>query len=273
MFKKRTPTLADIYLKELGTKLDATLVPLFEPGERVELGTIGRYTDGGRFEHRGHLRDLVHPLPAVSPPSTDAAPGSWLFASDRAVELAGRGTVTGPLGQDLVAATLSFNANRAVVAAFTGLTETRFESPRSLDPLLWKLYLKGDLAIDEVVVWSTRPADTGTVVISRTKGTTVELTVDPAVMGGALSLANLGAGIAFSGGSQASFQYAGSSLVAFVRTLGLVRDGQPHITNIRRFRADGTDGAAAFDGVEVPEIHTADFLAGADFDAPEDDEA
>jgi hypothetical protein len=46
------PTLAQIYVKELRTRLDSTLVPLFAPDVAVAVGAIGSF-DKGQFVPSG----------------------------------------------------------------------------------------------------------------------------------------------------------------------------------------------------------------------------
>ena len=269
----RKPTLADIYVKELASELDH-YVALFPPdAPDVRVGTIGRYDDEGRFERRGHLDELVGGASAFIeqvPSTPPTQPASWWFRTEQSVKLEPQGTLTTPLGQELLKGRLSFSGDRAVVASFAGVVETQVQSPRAFDKLLWKLYTEGDLAPDEVVVWACRSATTGTVLLNRKGGVDVELTLDPALVGGVLGWEGLGAGVTFGAGSQASTQMSGANLTVGVRSKGLSEGDVVAVEEVRGFQGGGPADLSAFDDVEVPEVTEDRLLDGADWSLPED---
>ena len=126
---------------------------------------------------------------AQVPLTEPTTPSTLAFHSEDSVHLEPQGTLTTPLGQELLKGKLSFTGNRAVVASFAGVVERQVKEPRQFDKLLWQLFLEQRLAEDEVVVWACRTAATGTVLVNRKGGVEVEVTVDPALVAGVLELA------------------------------------------------------------------------------------
>jgi hypothetical protein len=269
MFRK--PTIADIYLSEVRAGLDKLQVPVFSPDTpAVRVGTIARFIEGA-FDRRGHLEEVVGgrnlwaDLVPIAPPTS---PASSVFVSRGRVDLSPCGTVN-VAGKDLLKARLAFTKSRAVVASFTGVVERTVRSPRDFDDLLWRLYLGGDLKPDEVVVWGVRRARSGTVLINRKGGVNVELSVDPALVSGAISFQGLALGVTFGAGSQASYQVTGPDLMVATKVKGLSPSGGEIET---RYGFGRLEGARLEDylGSNVPEITTASILADADFSQDED---
>ena len=96
MFRK--PSLADIYVRELSTQLDNSLIPLFTPDTAVEIGTTGRFVDG-RFVATGHLRTFLGDVPET----VSGALSNWSFASENSVRLEPQVSVPGlPTGGPMV---------------------------------------------------------------------------------------------------------------------------------------------------------------------------
>jgi hypothetical protein len=269
MFRK--PSLADIYVSEMRNKLDQSMVALFPPDAGdIRVGTIGRFNDG-EFERRGHLEELLggaDAFAAAVPSAPPSDPGSLWFRSEDSVHLEPTGTVNAA-GKDLLKARLSFTGDRSVVASFVGVVEHAAASPRTFDDTLWKLYVEGDLKQDEVVVWLHRHAASGTVLVNRKGGVDVELTVDPDLVGGVVSFANLGAGVTFGAGSQASSQVSNTNLTVCVKTKGLSRDDAVRIVDRRGFEAETDTILADYVGMDVPETTADDVVAEADFTQPE----
>jgi hypothetical protein len=55
----RKPTIADIYVEEVRTRLDPALVPVFPPDTAdVRVGTVARF-EHGSFRRRRHLEDIL----------------------------------------------------------------------------------------------------------------------------------------------------------------------------------------------------------------------
>ncbi len=260
----RKPSLADIYVHELKTRLDRTLIPLFTPDTNIAIGTVGRF-EKGRFSPR-------RPLPVsvlTSLQTTTSNSADWVFSSEGSVQLTPKATVTTPLGQQLLAATLSITKNRSVVASFAGMTETRVVSQDVLDMTLWGLYKDGELNPNDLVVWYRRGASSGTVVVARKGNVGIDITADAALLGGMVTLQGLGLGVNLGGGSQADFQMSGNNLTAFLKVKGLGRRSTT-IEEIRGFEPDGGDGIEELSGVPVPELTNDEVLEGVDFSIPED---
>jgi hypothetical protein len=264
MFRK--PTLADIYVKEVSSGLGESLVPVYSPATAdVRVGTIGRFAEG-EFDRRGHIKEMTRkqgPWSKLVPLAPDTSPSTFLFVSRGSVELVSSGTVS-VAGKDLLKARLKFTKDRAVVASFTGVVDSTVDSPRDFDDLLWKLYFDGELRPDEVVVWTVRHANSGTVLINRKSGTDVELSVDPALIAEAISFQGLAVGVQFTAGTSASFQMSGTHLTVGVKVKGLNPAGND-IETRRGFTA--LEGARIDDylGSEVPEISSKSVLADVDF--------
>jgi hypothetical protein len=269
MFRK--PSLADIYVKELRTRLDQSMVPLFPPDAAdIRVGTIGRFTDGA-FDRRGHLDEVLGGADAFAekvPPADPTQPGSLWFRSEGSVHLEPAGTVTA-MGKELLKAKLSFTGDRSVVASFAGVVEHAVSSPRMFDDLLWKLYIEGDLKPDEVVVWLHREAASGTVLVNRKGGVDVELTVDPDLVGGIVSFEGLGAGVTFGSGSSASSQISNTDLTVCVKVKGLSGDEAVRIVDRRGFEPSTDAILGDYLGSDVPEITPDEVIGEADFDEPE----
>jgi hypothetical protein len=267
----RKPTIADIYIHQLTTKLDDSWVPLYSPSTPgIEVGTIGRFEDGS-FKRRGHLdsviggRDAFEKAVPLLPPSD---PGKFSFVTEGSVDVGPSATVE-VLGRELLQAKLAFSGGRAVVASFVGLAESAAADPRSFDDLLWTLYADGRLDDDEVVVWSHRRAASGTILVNRKDRVDVEVSGDPQLLAGLISIENLGVGVTFGAGSSASAQESGTNLAFAVQVKGLDPDWRDRIVTAKGFQGDD----AAVDellGSDVPQVTAADVIADVDFDDPDD---
>jgi hypothetical protein len=268
---RRKPSIADIYIKEVGDGLGEMLVPIFAPNSAgIAVGTIGRFTDGA-FERRGHLAEILgdkkwaRKVPMADP----VAPGPVVFASKDGVSLKSSATVS-PAGQDLVKAQLSFTKDRAVVVSFADVVEQAVASPRTFDDLLWELYLGGDLDPDDVVIWVLRRAASGTVLVNRKGGVDVEVSADPAALGGGISFEGLALGVKFGAGSSASFQLSGPDLAVGAKVKGLNKAGED-VESRRAFLDLGGASLPDYLGTDVPEVSADSILAGADFSQGEDE--
>lgn len=270
MFRK--PSVADIYIKEVSGGLGEMLVPIYSPNSAgIRVGTIGRFADGA-FERRGHLAEILgggDEWARAVPMAEPTAPGDFVFASHGGVSLEPSATVN-LAGQDVLKARLSFTKDRAVVVSFADVVEQAVASPRAFDDLLWKHYLDGDLDPDDVVIWVLRRAASGTVLVNRKGGVDVEVSADPAALGGVISFEGLALGVKFGAGSSASFQYSGPDLAVAAKVKGLNRAGDD--VESRRGFLD-LEGASLADylGTDVPEVLAASVLADADFSQGEDD--
>jgi hypothetical protein len=260
------PTLAQIYIKELRTRLDSTLVPLFAPDAAVAVGAIG-YFDQGQFVSDGTtLADLGVTVTARN----DTTPSDWVFASEGAVELAPKGTVCVG-GVDLLKGSLSFRRDRAVVASFRGVTESTAVWTPELNRAVWELFMTGRLEQNSVVVRTVRAAESGTVVVTRKGGISVELTADPKLLGGLLSLQGLGAGVTFTGGTQAAVQLSGPGMTPFARLKGIDESDAAKLADVKRFDKSSAATLADLEGVDVPDLGVGEVEGAADWDEPEDE--
>jgi hypothetical protein len=269
----RKPTIADIYVKEVRTRLDASLVPVFPPDRpNVVVGTIARFVDGA-FDRRGHLDNVVggpaqfQALVPLAPPSE---PTKSTFVSEGKVSIGSSATLSVG-GRDRLAARVHFEGDRAVVASYDDVVEHAVLDPRTFDDLLWKLYTNGELADDEVVVSMCRRAGTGTVIVNRKGGLDVEVSVDPAIVAGGISFGNLAVGAEFGAGSQASWQLAGRDLIVGVEVKGLNRGGDD-IEGRRGFTRLAGTAVENYLGSEFPTVTTDTVLLDTDFSEAEDDE-
>jgi hypothetical protein len=261
------PTLAQIYIKELRSRLDGTLVPLFSPDVDLPLGAIGRFGDKRQFVWEGRTLEDEFGIALTERP--DVQPSEWVFASEGAVQLTPEGTVSVG-GVKMLQGKLSFIRDRAVVASFRGMTGTVGAWTADLNRRVWELYLTGSLEPADAVVWTVLKAQSGTVIISRKSGTTVELAVDPALAGALLSLQGLAAGVTFTGGQQAAIQITGPQMTPFVRLKGVGDSEIGELANVKGFEDDAAAAAEALEEVAVPDLD-ADAVAGpADWDEAEE---
>jgi hypothetical protein len=264
MFRK--PTVADIYLKELSRGLDRTLVPLFPPDTPVTVGTVGHFEDG-RFVKRGELSQLPGaPMPAIE----SSAAADWSFSSENSVSLTPGGTVTTPLGQQLAKAQLGFSRDRSVLVSFVGLTEDRVESADILDATLWRLYLEGALGAQDVVIWSSRRARSGTIVVARKGGIKLDVSTDLSAVAGVITVANLGVGVNIEGGDHAGYQLVGQDLSVFVRAKGLTDAKVQEVRGFQQGPSTTESALAQLEGVHVPGVSAESVIADVDFSVAED---
>jgi hypothetical protein len=260
------PTLAQIYVKELRTRLDSTLVPLFAPDVNLTVGVIGSF-DKGQFVSSGAT--MADDFGITIPTRGDPKASDWVFASEGAVELAPEGTVSVG-GVDLLKGKLSFRRDRAVVASFKSVTETTAIWTSELNLQVWELYLNGRLPLTSVVVRTVRTAASGTVVVTRKGGITVELAADPKLLGGLLSLQGLGAGVTFTGGTQAAVQLSGPGMTPFVRAKGVDESEWGKLVDVKSFEEDPAAVIGALEGTDVPDLGVDVAQGAADWDEPED---
>ena len=257
------PSLAQIYIKEL-RRGDGTLVPLFAPDADVSLGDIGTF-DRGQFVPAG--TSLAEEFGIELQSREDTTPTDWAFASEGAVELTPEATVSIG-GVDLLTGKLSFKRDRAVVASFKGVTEAAAVWPQELNRRVWELYLAEQIPRDAVVVRTIRRAASGTVVVTRKGGISVEVAADPKLLGGLLTLEGLGAGVKFTSGTQASFQVSGPGMTPFVRVKGVA--GDSGVVDVKGFERDPESALAELETTDVPDVTATAALGAADWDEPED---
>src|SRR5687767_13011488 len=105
-------SIARIYIEEIRTRLDETVVPIFSPDTAIDVGDFGAFEDGqfvrkGNVDARGIALDI-----------DETAASAFDFASAGKVQIGGSVKVPNPLGGDLVKSTIRFSGSKAVVASF-----------------------------------------------------------------------------------------------------------------------------------------------------------
>ena len=260
------PSLAQIYVKELRTRLDTTLVPLFAPDVELKVGAIGSF-DEGQFVASGS--SLIDEFGIELETHTDRKPSDWAFSSEGSVNLVPEGTVSVG-GADLLKGKLEFTRDRAVVASFLGVTASTAVWTGEVNRKVWELYLSQQLKPNEVVVRTVRRAKTGTVVVTRKSGITVELAADPKLLGGLLSIQGLGAGVTFTGGTQAAVQLSGPGMTPFVQVKGSAGPGGGPPVDVKSFEDDPEGTLGELEDVDVPDLESETVLGAANWDEPEE---
>jgi hypothetical protein len=213
-FKK---PVASVYAKEVRTRLDRLVVPIFTPDSRIQVGDFGSF-EGGRFVAKGNVRDR-----GLEPAVEEAPAAAFDFASDGKVSLA-----PGITAEGIASATLAFSSARAVVVSFKPGRESRVRDADAFGDALVRLWLGNELRKDRAVVWSVRVADGGTVVVSEQGDNAVDVSADAALLsGGALTIPNLNVGVQFSNERKAMWKASEPDLpmTVWIRLLRL-RDDQ-----------------------------------------------
>jgi hypothetical protein len=223
-------SIARIYIDELRHGLDGTVVPVFAPDTRLEVGSIGSFEDD-QFIPRGHLRERGAEIPAAPGPTTP----TWSFRSQGKVELSPAIELGLPDGTKAFAAKLSFSGGRGVVASFAEVVEMTAVDADDVDRAIWELYLAGRLRPDRLVVWSLRRAARGTVVVSGERGASVKLT---APVLSTLTLDGLSAGVSFGNSKGIGYLLSGAEVTAWVRLKRITPAGRTPVEDIRRFDVD-----------------------------------
>jgi hypothetical protein len=218
--------IASVYVGELRNRLDKRTVPMFPPDTTIEVGDFGFFEDG-RFEKRGNVgrdRGLEFEV------ETDEI-GAFDFGSSGKVEMGPSVEVPNPAGGSLLKSTIKFTKSRAVVVAFKGGVEMKARDADAFNDDLLKLWFDRDLPTDRAVVWSVRRMDGGTVIVSESGSTTLDVMADSTLLAAAgITIPNLALGVTFGSESQATWKMSEPDLplLASIRLVrlqgGQVRD-------------------------------------------------
>jgi hypothetical protein len=214
-----TKSVAEVYVKELRTRLDRQIVPIFTPDTAVEVGDFGSFEDG-RFVSHGNVRDRGLQL-RVDTKNVSA----FDFGSSGKVSFGPTVELPNPVGGTLLKSTIKFTQSRAVVVSFKEGSESKVDGDSFADALA-KLWASRELREDRAVVWSVRLAQGGTVIVSEAGNNSLEVMADSAVLGPAgLTIPNLSLGVSFGAEQQATWKLSAPNqpLVAWVRLLRLRR--------------------------------------------------
>jgi hypothetical protein len=224
--------IAHVYIKELRTRLDSRVVPVFTPDVTIDVGDFGSFEDG-RFIRRGNLRERNVAFECDENPV-----GGLDFASEGKVAISPGVTVPSPTGGDLVKATISFNQSRAVVVSFKGGEEIAVRDADAFGETLMRLWLGNELRRDRVVVWSLRRATGGTVLASEEGDNAVDVMADSALLGPVgLTLPNLSLGVAFGNERKATWKLSEPELPMIV-WIRLLRVGKEYAEDTFRFESN-----------------------------------
>ena len=247
--------IARIYIEEIRTRLDKTVVPIFSPDTAIDVGDFGAFEDGqfvrkGNVDTRGIALDI------------DETPASAFdFASAGKVQIGASVKVPNPLGGDLVKSTIGFGGSKAVVASFKrGVERVIGDADRFGEELL-KLWYTGGLPVERVVVWGVRRAAGGTVMVSEEGDNEVEVFADAAALGPVgITLAGLSAGVTFGAERKATWKLTSSDapLIAWARMLRL-SDDQRRVVDAFRFDTDASAPPVA--GMKPAGVTADDLLA------------
>jgi hypothetical protein len=237
-------TIADTYVRQL-RQLDATVIPMFPPSDQVTVGSIGTYK-GGRYVETSHLRDRL-PEPPV-----EAKRGSELFQTQGAVSLVPLDATVGVAGKQLVKGSLRFGRDDAVVASFHDIVESKVPDKDEFQRYVQGLYQQGELRADRVVVWKVRLATSGAIVVANGKSASVDVSADPSVLGGPLSLSNLGLGVSFSNERNTGYLLSDASLVVSFSAIYLPPDDSVVVEDLSPFADRGVE--AKVDDLAVDDV-------------------
>ena len=249
--------IAKIYIKELRTRLDSTVVPIFIPDTTIEVGDFGTFKDGqfvswGNVSGRGVELDVKQ-----------SRVNAFEFASRDKVKIGQSAELPNPAGGKLLKTQLSFTKSQAVVASFQGGVECRVADADAFGQALMKLWYGTQLNQDRVVVWSLRRATGGTVLVSEDGNNQVDVMADSALLGPAgLTLAGLSVGVQFGAEQKATWKLSSSDvpLVVWARLFRL-DDRHKAAVDAFGFESDRPRLQAEVAG-QRPAAFTADDLLG-----------
>jgi hypothetical protein len=249
--------IARIYVKELRTKLDSLVVPIFAPDTSIDVGDFGSFDDG-QFVPRGNVTGRGLRLDVEESPVN-----AFEFASSGKVTIGPSVTVPNPAGGDLLKTVLSFTKSQAVVASFQGGVERSVSDADAFGESLMEFWYGKKLNKNRAVVWSVRRANGGTVLVSEDGDNKVEVVADSALLGPAgLTLAGLSVGVEFGAERKATWKLSSSKvpLVAWARLFRL-SDDYASAVDAFGFSADSPELKAEVAG-KRPVAFTADDLLG-----------
>lgn len=248
--------IAKIYVKELRTRLDSTVVPIFTPDTTIDVGDFGTFEDG-QFVSRGNVSRRGVQL------DVDESPvNAFEFASRGKVTIGQSVDLPNPAGGKLLKTQLSFTKSEAVVASFQGGVERRVSDADAFGQTLMELWYGKKLNKDRVVVWSLRRATGGTVIVSEEGDNQTEVMADSALLGPAgLTLAGLSVGVQFGAERKVTWKLS-SSDVPLVVWARLFRLDDRHQSAVDAFGFESDPQLKAEVAGQRPAAFTADDLLG-----------
>jgi hypothetical protein len=244
--------IARIYVSELRTSLDSTVVPIFTPDTAIEVGDVGSFDDG-RFVRKASVKDR-----GLSFDIDENPVNAYEYASSGKVSFGPSAKIPNPMGGELLKAVVSFTKAKAVVVSFRGGVQQSVRDADAFSDGLMQLWYRKELRTDRVVVWSVRRATSGTVLVSEDGGNQVEVMADSALLGPAgITLAGLSVGVQFGAERKATWKMppGDAPLVVWARILGLSKD-QASVVDEFGFESDTRPGGPAI----APVAFTADDL-------------
>jgi hypothetical protein len=245
--------IARIYVNELRTFLDPSVVPVFSPDAVLDVGDFCSFEDG-RLISRGNVADRGVALHVDETPTS-----AFEFASSGKVSLSPSVTLPNPAGGELLKTVLSFTKARAVVASYQNGVERSVSDADAFAEQLMQLWYGKTLRTDRVVVWSVRRAVGGTVLVSEDDDNQVEIYADSALLGPVgITLAGLAAGVTFGAERKATWKMSSGAmpLVVWARVLKLSKD-QAEVVDAFGFEASAANVPAI-----KPVAFTTDDLLG-----------
>jgi hypothetical protein len=247
--------IANVYVKELRTRLDKKIVPIFMPDTTIEVGDFGSFEDG-QFVGKGNVRDKGIEYVVKENPV-----GGFDFASSGKVSIAPSVTIPSPTGGDLVKATITFSKAHAVIVSFKGGMESAVTAADSFGEALMRLWLGNELRRDRAVVWSVRSATGGTVMASEEGDNTVEVMADAAALGPAgLTIPNMNVGVQFGSERKSTWKLSEPELAMTV-WVRLLRVGKGQADDAFGFEPGSDELAAAAAATEPDEVEVDELIA------------
>ena len=247
--------IANVYVKELRTRLDKKIVPIFMPDTTLEVGDFGSFEDG-QFVGKGNVRDR-----GVEYTVNDKPVGGFDFASSGKVSVGPNVTIPSPTGGDLVKATITFSQARAVVVSFKGGKDSAVRDADAFGEALMRLWLGNELRRDRAVVWSVRSATGGTVMASEEGDNTVEVMADAAALGPAgLTIPNMSVGVQFGNETKSTWKISEPELAMTV-WVRLLRVGKGQADDAFGFEPGSEELAAAAAASRPDEVAVDELIA------------
>jgi len=242
--------IATVYVKELRKRYDPLGVPVFTPDTNIEVGDFGSFEDG-RFIVRGNVSGRGVAVDAKSVPV-----GPYDYASSGKVSIAPSVEVPSPAGGTLLKTTITFTSSQALVVSFQDGKDIAVAQPDGFAEELARAWYTKVLPVDRVVVWSVRRMNGGTIIVSESGNSSVDVMADAAVLLGAagITVPNLSVGVTFGAERAATWKMSVPSrpLVAWIRLLRLRRDQVEDVFGFQPTRESLNDKIAAQPTEGVP---------------------
>lgn len=256
---RRHHDIARIYIDETRTAIDTTVTSIFPPDQEIMPGDIAAIEDG-RFVRTGNV--TARGLSPQLAPTAETAPVA--YATANSVSLAPSVRVPNPAtGGALVTSKLLVGRDKSVVACFNNGEECRVADSDEFSRALLALWYSKEINPNRVVVWSSRQAIGGTVLVSAQGGNSIDLSADAAVLGPAgITLSGLTLGVSFGAERKATWKIS-SSTVRFttaIRAFYLNPDQRREVDSFR-FSADKNSVRSASQQSDPPLAFTTDAYA------------